>query len=247
LRDGTDAWVLIHLEVQSQTDTVFAERMFRYHARLFDHHRRQIVSFAILGDDRPNWRPAGFGYERWGCALNLTFPVVKLLDYDPAALETDHNPCATIVLAHLATQATRRDPEGRARAKLAMVRRLYRLGYDRRQIVQLFRFIDWLLRLPSELEERTWREIRAFEEAETMTYVTYGERIGLERGRTEGRAEGLLEGIEYILEFKFGEAGTAILPEMRQIADPEVLHAIIERIKTAATIEEVRAVYAPGE
>lgn len=48
LRDGTDAWVLVHLEVQSQTDTIFAERMFRYHARLFDLYRRQVVSFAIL-------------------------------------------------------------------------------------------------------------------------------------------------------------------------------------------------------
>ena len=122
-----------------------------------------------------------------------------------------------------------------------------RLGYDRRQIIQLFRFIDWLLCLPPELEERTWREIRAFEEAETMTFVTYGERIGLERGRTEGRAAGLLEGIEYMLELKFGETGTALLPEVRQIADPEILRAIMQRIKTATTIEEVRAVYASGE
>jgi hypothetical protein len=221
--------------------------MFRYHARLFDHHRRQIVSFAILGDDRPNWRPVAFGYERWGCALNLTFPIVKLLDYNPAVLETDPNPCATIVLAHLATQATRRDPEGRARAKLAMVRRLYNLGYDRRQIVQLFRFIDWLLRLPPELEERTWREIRAIEEAGQMTYITYGERIGLERGRTEGRAEGLQEAVALGLELRFGAASTGFLAEIREITDLDQLHAIMERIKTATTIEDVRAIYAPGE
>lgn len=143
LSDGAAAWVLIHLDVQSQPDRHFAERMFRYHARLFDHYRRQIVSLAILGDDRANWRPASFGYDRWGCALQLTFPTAKLLDYDLDALEADPNLCATVVLAHLTAQATRRDPERRARAKVDLARRLYRLGYDRERIVQLFRFIEW--------------------------------------------------------------------------------------------------------
>jgi len=239
LRDGAAAWVLIHLEVQSQPDRLFAERMFRYHARLFDHYRRQIVSLAILGDDRVNWRPASFGYDRWGCALQLTFPTTKLLDYDLDALEADPNPCATVVLAHLTAQATRRDPERRARAKVDLARRLYRLGYDRERIVQLFRFIEWLLRLPPELEDRTWREIRAFEEAEQMTYITYGERIGLERGRIEG----LQEAITFGLELKFGAAGAALLPEIGQIADPTLLQAIMARLKTATTLDDVRAIY----
>ncbi|HEY8601832.1 MAG TPA: hypothetical protein VIL85_25620 [Thermomicrobiales bacterium] len=239
LVDGAAAWVLIHLEVQSQADRLFAERMFRYHARLFDHYRRQIVSLAILGDDRANWRPASFSYERWGCALDLTFPIAKLLDYAIDALEADPNPCATVVLAHLTAQATRRDPERRARAKVDLARRLYRLGYDRERIVQLFRFIEWLLRLPPELEDRTWREIRAFEEAEQMTYITYGERIGLERGRVEG----LQEAIVFGLELKFGDAGAKLLPAIREITDLTTLHEIMAQLKTATTLEDVRAVY----
>ena len=217
--------------------------MFRYHARLFDHYRRQIVSLAILDDDRASWRPADLGYARWGCALNLTFPTAKLLDYDTDALETNQNPCATLVLAHLTPQATRRDPERRARAKVALARRLYRLGYDRERIVQLFRFIEWLLRLPPELEDRTWREIRAFEEAEQMTYITYGERIGLERGR----AEGLQEAIAFGIELKFDAAGTDLLPEIRQIADLTILHGIMAWLKTAQTLDDVRVVYRAGE
>lgn len=48
------------------------------------------------------------------------------------------------------------------------------------------RVVAWPLRLPPELEARTWREIRAFEEAQQVTYVTYGERIGLTQGLHEG-------------------------------------------------------------
>jgi hypothetical protein len=158
-------------------------------------------------------------------------------------VEADPNPCATIVLAHLDARATRNDPEARARAKLALARRLYRLGYDREQIIRLFRFIDWLLRLPPELEDRTWSAIRTFEEEQHMTYITYGEQLGL----AQGRAEGLQEGIAAILELKFGEAGSALLPEIREITDSVTLRAVLERSKIATTLDEVRAVYAPGE
>jgi hypothetical protein len=246
LHGGTEAHVFIHLEVQSQTDMLFTERMFRYHARLFDHYRHPIVSFAILGDDRPSWRPHRFEYDRWGCALNLTFPTVKLLDFDRAALEADPNPCATIVLAHLDARATRNDPEARARAKLALVRRLYRLGYDREQIIRLFRFIEWLLRLPEALEERTLREIRALEEEVGMTYITYGERRGEARGIEIGEARGLWRAISLGLELKFGSAGDALMPEIRAITDVALLQSIVDRLRTATALDEVRAVYASG-
>lgn len=245
LRGGSEAHVFIHLEVQSQTDTLFTERMFRYHARLFDHYRHPIVSLAILGDDRPNWRPARFGYDRWGCTLSLTFPTVKLLDFDRAALEADPNPCATIVLAHLDARATRNDPEARAQAKLALARRLYRLGYDREQITRLFHFIDWLLRLPEALEERTLRDIHAMEEEVGMTYITYGERRGIAIGEAIGEARGLWQGIAIVLELRFGAAGEALMPEVRAITDVTLLQEIMDRLKTATSLDEVRAVYAP--
>ena len=257
LRDGQDVWVFIHLEIQSQHDPNFAQRMFRYHARLYDRYREEVISLAILGDTRRGWRPERFGYARWGCELDLTYPIVKLVDFDRAALEASINPCATVVLAHLDAQATRNDPEGRARAKVLLTRRLYGLGYDRVAIRQLYRFIDWLLRLPEDLERQTWQQIRAFEEEQNMTYVTYAERmlareqeealaVAQAEGRAEGRLEGLLLGIAVALDVKFGEAGSALMPEIRQIADPSRLEAIAARIRTASSVDDIRAAYAEG-
>jgi hypothetical protein len=161
-RDGQEAWVLVHIEVQSQPDQRFAERMFRYHARLYDHFRRQIARLAILGDDRANWRPARFSYTLWWSQIELRFPTVKLLDYDLAILERSTNPCATVVLAHRIAQETRRDTNERAAAKLALVRRLYAQGHSREEIIRLYRFIDWLLRLPEALEATTWQQNPGF-------------------------------------------------------------------------------------
>src|SRR5260370_30440252 len=115
LRDGQEAWILIHVEVQSQQEADFPRRMFTYNSRIFDLYNRTVVSLAVLGDEHANWRPNRFRYARWGCRVGIRFPVVKLLDYaaDVPALEANLNPFAAVVLAHLKTMATRHDPDAR--------------------------------------------------------------------------------------------------------------------------------------
>jgi len=169
-QDGAEAWVLIHVEVQSQEDTTFAERMYVYNYRLYDRYRRRVVSLAVLGDERANWRPARFGYELWGCEVGLRFPTVKLLDYRArwTELEASRNPFAVVVMAHLKALETQADPAARKTAKWQLLRRLYERGDGRADILNLFRFIDWVLGLPEELEEALWHEIIAYEEAKHM-------------------------------------------------------------------------------
>src|SRR5262245_52466335 len=49
LREGSDAWILVHIEIQSQDVVDFAQRMWQYHYRLFDRYQRQVISLAVLG------------------------------------------------------------------------------------------------------------------------------------------------------------------------------------------------------
>jgi hypothetical protein len=79
-----------------------------------------------------------------------------LIDYDSRwqELESSRNPFAVMVMAHLKTRATRKDPEARLRWKLSLVKGLYEKGYSREDVLELFRFIDWLLVLPEELGRR---------------------------------------------------------------------------------------------
>src|SRR5438445_9033415 len=62
-----EEWVLVHIEVQSQEEAEFPRRMYVYNYRLFDRYNRPVASFAVLGDERPSWRPERFGYSLWGC------------------------------------------------------------------------------------------------------------------------------------------------------------------------------------
>ena len=40
--------------------------------------------------------------------------------------------------------------------KLNLAKRLYRKGYDRQAVINLLRFIDWLVNLPEGLEQSFW-------------------------------------------------------------------------------------------
>ncbi len=69
---------------------------------------KPVISLAILGDERVNWRPDSYNYTIAGCEVSLKFPTVKLLDYEESwsELEASSNPFAIIVMAHLKTKAT---------------------------------------------------------------------------------------------------------------------------------------------
>ena len=56
-------------------------------------------------------------------------------------------------------------------------------GFSRDEIVELFRFIDWLLVLPVALEQAFWQELLQFEEEKHMPYVTSVEQRGFEQGQ----------------------------------------------------------------
>jgi hypothetical protein len=105
-KDGEEAWVLIHVEVQAKPDAGFPERMYVYNYRVFDRYRKPVVSLAVLGDEREQWKPTEYRSELWGCKVSMQFPVVKLQDYaaDLEGLQATPNPFGLIVLAHLQSQ-----------------------------------------------------------------------------------------------------------------------------------------------
>jgi len=245
LRNGDVGLVLIHVEVQSQWEAAFNERMYIYNYRLFDRYHKPVASLAVLGDEQPHWRPDRYEYELLGCRAGLHFLVVKLLDYgaDWPALEANDNPFATVVMAHLKALETRNDDQSRYRWKLALVKRLYERHYSRREVLELFRFIDWVMSLPEGLELQFVQDVIAFEGEQQMQYVTSVERFGIEKGRQEGRQEGLVEGIEVGLKLKFGATGLALLPEIREIQDVAMLEAILKGLETADELEALRRIY----
>ena len=244
--------MLIHIEFQTWQEAGFSRRMNVYNHRLEDRYNRLVVSLALLGDDNPDWRPDRYRSELWGCRHDFQFPVRKLLDYaaDLEVLEANANPFATIVLAHLKTRATHRDPTTRQVWKLRLVKSLYERGLKVEDVRRLFRFIDWVMELPKELEGSFLEEMHKHEEDKRMPYITPAEKIwlqqGIEKGRHEERQESirrLLNSIRLLLKSRFGDTGLRVLPEIEAVADVQVLEAVQQALETAASPEALRPIY----
>ena len=242
--DSQEVWVLIHIEVQGQYDVGFAERMFTYYYRLHDRYRRPLASFAVLTDDRAEWRPQFHRQALWGCEATLHFPMVKLLDYCTREyeLEVAVNPFAVMTLSHIKAQQTAGDVDQRYTWKLRLVKSLYQRGYERQDILDLFRFIDWLLTLPEAMEERLWDELQTYEEGEKMPYVTSVERIGIKKGmnleRQEGRQEEAVRVLRRLLTHRFGRLPEWVESKLSQ-ASTDTLELWAERVLDAGTLDGV--------
>ena len=182
---GEETWVLAHIEIQSQEESNFSDRMFVYYYRLRDKYNQKVASLAILGDERETWRPQPFWEELWGCEATFRFPIIKLLDYEPrwVELESTRNPFAIAVMAHLKTKETRHDAVARKEWKFRLTRRLYEQGYERQDILSLFRFLDWMMELPEGLKQAFWAELEQYEQERQMPYVTSIEQMAKAKER----------------------------------------------------------------
>jgi hypothetical protein len=196
-KNGQETWVLVHVEVQAQEEKGFGHRVYVYNYRIHDLYNRPVVSLAVLADDNPRWHVSSYEQSLWGCVNTLRFPTVKILSYKDRweFLESSPNRFAIVVMAHLRTMETQKDHESRLRDKLTLSKSLYRRGWTRQEITDLYRFIDWIMRLPEGSEQIYHKELLRFEKEVKMPYVTTAERFGMKEGIKKGVKRGKKEGI----------------------------------------------------
>lgn len=237
LVDGAEKWLLIHIEIQGYEQQEFPERMYVYNYRIFDKFRRDVISLALLTDENPNFRPNEYSRSRrdWGFEVSCRFPVVKLIDYREhwAELEANPHPFAIIVRAYLKALETVGNVQEKYSWKKRFLLELYQLGMNRETLWAIYKFIDWMIRLPKDLNKAFVAEMKTIEEAKHMSLITSAEEVGLEQG-----INSLQRVIATIIKRKFGALGQQLAERTHKVNRLEILEKLSEKLLDAQSISE---------
>jgi len=162
LQDGSEKWLLIHIEIQGYREVDFPRRVYHCNYRISDRFGEEVISVALLTDDDPKFRENIYKISRWGFRLHFEFPLVKLLDYRHKwkELERDSNPFAMATMAFLKTVETQGHDRERYQWKKHFLLEMYRKGMSREMIAALYEFIDVLMALPKAKDDRLLEEIK---------------------------------------------------------------------------------------
>lgn len=239
LRDGSEKWLLIHIEIQGYREIDFSKRVYHCNYRISDRFGEKVISVALLTDDDAAFRENVYEISQWGFRLYFEFPVVKLLDYRDKweQLEHDPNPFAIATMAFLKTVETQGNDQERYQWKKHFLLELYRRGMSRETVVALYEFISVIMALPEPQDEALYDEIKQTSEETQMSLLAIAER----KGREQERVLGLREMISDILEIKFGVVGRELVDHLEQITDIETLQKLRAGLKQAQSVAEAEA------
>ena len=250
------AYWLANIEVQTQRDSALPRRLLDYHYHIERRHRCRVITFVILGDLSPSWRPGHFSSDVPPLGMSLGYLSLKLIDLE-VKLESPRfrgNPVAMVVRAHLAALRTRNDLEARYTQRVALVRRLYEEGFSQKDVVFIHGLIDRLMILPRPFMIRFRQELFTIEKDKNMPYVDTLTRMSLQEGRQKGRKEGLQEGrqegreegslaqaresVIEALEIRFGEVSKDLRERITALDNLRTLKTQHRRAITVPSLEQ---------
>ena len=227
-------WILIHIEVQSQYDKQFPQRMFIYNYRSFDLFNKPVISLAILGDEDAKWRPNSYKYGIGDSEVSMKFSIVKLLDYQWEELAASNNLFAIIVMAHLKTKVTTKDLTQREQWKWNLVRPLYQKGLTKVDIINLVKFIDRMMTLPPPLQTEFQTKLNDYEKELNMPFLSTIEENAQEKGAKITRQDDIIK----ILSTRFDNLPEKIIYNIKQIDNMSILENLLLPSINVNSLEE---------
>ena len=188
LKDGTEEWILIHIEVQGAPKKNFAERMYIYNYRLRDKFNRKITAWAILADRNKKFLPRHFKESYLGTTLTYEFNMLKIINQDEEALRKMDNPFAIVILTVLlALKKTKTNELELIDLKMDLVKELMRRNIEKKKIKALMNFLQYYVRFNS---ENTLIFEEKLEQFKGKTYPMGIEELLLHQAEVKGEKRG---------------------------------------------------------
>lgn len=198
LRDGTERWMLLHLEIQGKNEAAFARRMFEYFIRIFSKHGRPVAAIAVLTGKTGNKMPAAYEDRCLWMRARYEYKTLCITDYPDEALRASTNPFAAVML--VAKEALLRVEGGDdardnvlLEQKLLIVRllkeRLAVFGEKKTAAILTFLNNYVVFKKPETNRKFVTRTDEIFEKKQTMGIIEQLAEIRHQEGREEAKAE----------------------------------------------------------
>ncbi|MFA4868970.1 MAG: hypothetical protein WC623_12260 [Pedobacter sp.] len=142
LKDGTEKWVLLNVEIEAGRESDFAFRLHQYNYRARESHGVPVATIAVFIGDQNQSRPTEYRDELLGTVLSFKYLSYHVFDHSAESLMAKRNPFALIALACQKALLEKKIPDeelGEERLKIA--RLLLSQNYEPDRIISFMIFL----------------------------------------------------------------------------------------------------------
>ncbi len=203
LSDGTERWILLHVEVQGKNGDVFPARMFEYYARL-RRHGHPVAALAILTGGERKKGPGVYEDRCLWTSLRYEYKTLRLIDYTDEMLAASMNPFAVVLLvakeALLKLKGTDDEKDLALLEQKLLIDRLLNskealFGERKTRAIKYFLYNYVAFKNP-ETNRKFVEESNKDKNNITMGIIEQMHEIKRQEGVEEGRREGIQAGLE---------------------------------------------------
>jgi hypothetical protein len=197
LKDDSEKWILIHVEIQGYGDRNFSQRMFTYYYRILDKYHKDITAIAIFTDSNKNYNPGRYEANFYQTKITYEYRTYKVLAQKEEELLKLKNPFGLVILSARKMLLLGKDLDEQFTFRYDIMKRLLLSGYSREKIIRMLEFIERTIQLPEEMEQEIENKIRNDEEikemAEELVMGSFSKRY-YNKGLLEGELKGEIKG-----------------------------------------------------
>jgi predicted transposase YdaD len=208
LRDGSERWMLLHVEVQGNNDKNFARRMFEYFIRLFSKYGHPVAAIAVLTGKACKEMPTVYEDRCLWMRARYEYKTLCITDHPDEMLKASTNPFAAVIMVAkeglLKTKGTDEEKDNLLlEQKLLMVRLLKEkmVAFGKKKTEAILSFLNnYVVFKNSETKRKFMTKTdEIFEKKNTMGVIEQWAEIKHQEGREEGREEEKQEFVRSLL------------------------------------------------
>ena len=197
LKNGSNEWVLLHVEVQAKGGDNLPFRMFHYKSLIFAMYKRESAALALLTDKRPKNEPEFYRSSLYNTVTTYEYNRLAVPELDEAELLQTDNPFDLALCAACRALKSKRDERQKHRYLKELLGLLGERGWSHDDKRWLLLFIERIINLKDrELVLDIVKYEKELEKEGKIMYLSLAEQYDMEKCMEQGIAIGKQEAIQ---------------------------------------------------